>query len=162
MRPQLASCPANIVVFFFSWLSINFLHVLLLVYVWNLCSYVMISKQKCCFHLNSCTVKSCFKHSQFIFMENFEAPPPPVWSMKNTCNIYSIWNKEHAYLHFQYFPALPILFRLALEVNWCLPSSAQVSIMIIKTCFFFLVKKNSFAPPPCYHETQLCHFVGEH
>ena len=119
-----------------SWLSINFLHVLLLVYVWNLCSYVMISKQKCCFHLNSCTVKSCFKHSQFIFMENFEALPP-VWSMKNTCNIYSIWNKEHAYSHFQYFPALPILFRLALEVNWCLPSSAQVSIMIIKTCFFF-------------------------
>ena len=76
MRPRLASCPANIVVLFFSWLSINFLHVLLLVYVWNLCSYVMISKQKCCFHLNSCTVKSCFKHSQFIFMENFEAPPP--------------------------------------------------------------------------------------
>ena len=52
------------------------MHVLFLVYVWNLCSCIIISKQKCCFHLNSWTVNSFFKHSQFIFMENFEAPPP--------------------------------------------------------------------------------------
>ena len=56
---------------------------------------------------------------------------------KCTCTVLKI-------SHFQYFPALPIVFktRLALEVNWCLPSSAQVSIMIIKTFFhlkFFLL-----------------------
>ena len=54
MRPLLASCQPTLLSY--SWLSINFLHVLSLVYVWNFCSYVIISKQKCCFHLNSCTM----------------------------------------------------------------------------------------------------------
>ena len=75
MRPRLASCPANIVVLFFSWLSINFLHVLLLVYVWNLCSYVIISKQKCCFHLHSCTVKS-FLNTHSLYLWKTSKPPP--------------------------------------------------------------------------------------
>jgi len=103
----------NIVVLFFSWLSINFLHVLLLVYVWNLCSYVMISKQKCCFHLNSCTVKSCFKHSQFIFMENFEALPSPQFDAWKILVISTQFGTRSMHIHTSN-TSLPYLFCLDL------------------------------------------------
>ena len=62
MRTQLAMhthTPTNTVVLFFSWVFDNFLVVPSLVCVFNVCSYWMISKQKCCFYTNSCAMKSC-------------------------------------------------------------------------------------------------------
>jgi len=145
MRPRLASCPANIAAPPPSWLSINFLHVLLLVYVWNLCSYVMISKQKCCFHLNACTVKSCFKHSQFIFMENFKAPPQ--FNPWKKLVISTQFGTRSMHIHTSN-TSLPYLFCLDLLlklIGACLPvhnSRSWLSKLFFLFCFLGVNKHN--------------------